>query len=51
MIPGQMKDGLLQMSVSEHGVLLPHGAEAFDGVHKLLIFHKLSDRRVEVVSI
>ena len=31
----------LQVGVGEHGVLLPHRAEAFDGVHKLLIFHEL----------
>lgn len=30
-----------QVSVREHGVLLPHSAEAFDGLNKLLIIHKL----------
>lgn len=30
-----------QVGVGEHGVLLPHGAETFDGVDKFLIVHKL----------
>lgn len=30
-----------QVGVGEHGVLLPHGAETFDGVDEFLIVHKL----------
>ena len=33
-----------QVGVGEHGVFLPHCAEAFDGVHKLLVFHELRGR-------
>lgn len=33
-----------QVGVGEHGVFLPHGAEALDGVHKLLIVHELLAR-------
>lgn len=30
-----------QVGVSEHGVLLPHGAETFDSVNKFFIVHEL----------
>lgn len=34
-----------QVGVGEHGVFLPHCAEPFDGVHKLLIVHELLARK------
>lgn len=30
-----------EVGVGEHGVLLPHRAEAFDGVHEFLVIHEL----------
>lgn len=32
-----------QVSVGKHGVFLPHRAEAFNSVDKLLVLHKLVD--------
>lgn len=39
-----------QIGVSEHGVLLPHRAETFDGVDEFLVVHKLHGRRTELVK-
>lgn len=33
-----------QVGVSEHGVLLPHSAETFDGVNEFLVVHKLREK-------
>lgn len=34
-----------EVGVGEHGVLLPHRAEAFHGVHELLVIHELQDHK------
>lgn len=39
--PGSKVTVVSEVGVGEHGVLLPHRAEAFDGVHKFLVVHEL----------
>lgn len=37
-----------QVGVGEHGVFLPHGAEALDGVDELLVVHELLATRTGI---
>lgn len=39
--PGSQVTVGSEVGVGEHGVLLPHRAEAFDGVHEFLVVHEL----------
>lgn len=39
--PGSKVTVVSEVGVGEHGVLLPHRAEAFDSVHKFLVVHEL----------
>lgn len=39
--PGSKVTAVSEVGVGEHGVFLPHRAEAFDRVHELLVVHEL----------